>query len=172
LYLASGLGITAGVHRLWSHRAYKAKWPLRFMLMIFNSIAFQDCVLHWARDHRVHHKYSDTDADPHNATRGFIYSHCGWLMVKKHQEVKAAGKRVDIDDLKADPILRFQMKYYMTLMPLCCFILPTIIPMYFWNETFVNSWFIPTCFRYAFVLNATWCVNSLAHIIGHKPYDK
>jgi stearoyl-CoA desaturase (delta-9 desaturase) len=64
LYIASGLGITAGVHRLWSHRAYKAKWPLRLMLMIFNTIAFQDAVIHWARDHRVHHKYFDTDADP------------------------------------------------------------------------------------------------------------
>lgn len=41
LYIASGLGITAGVHRLWSHRAYKARWPLRLMLMLFNTIAFQ-----------------------------------------------------------------------------------------------------------------------------------
>lgn len=69
LYLASGLGITAGAHRLWAHRSYKARLPLRVLLTIFNTIAFQDCAIHWARDHRVHHKYSETDADPHNATR-------------------------------------------------------------------------------------------------------
>lgn len=69
LYLASGLGITGGAHRLWAHRSYKAKIPLKILLTIFNTIAFQDCAIHWARDHRVHHKYSETDADPHNATR-------------------------------------------------------------------------------------------------------
>lgn len=69
LYLIGGLGITAGAHRLWAHRSYKARFPLRVILAVFNTIAFQDCALHWARDHRVHHKYSETDADPHNATR-------------------------------------------------------------------------------------------------------
>lgn len=69
LYLASGLGITGGAHRLWAHRSYKAKLPLKILLTVFNTMAFQDCAIHWARDHRVHHKYSETDADPHNATR-------------------------------------------------------------------------------------------------------
>lgn len=64
-----GLGITAGAHRLWAHRAYKAKLPLRVLLMLFNTIAYQYSVIHWCRDHRVHHKYSDTDADPYNASR-------------------------------------------------------------------------------------------------------
>lgn len=82
LYSISGLGITAGAHRLWAHRSYKARFPLRVILMIFNTIAFQDAAMHWARDHRVHHKYSETDADPHNATRGFFFSHMGWLLVK------------------------------------------------------------------------------------------
>lgn len=111
LYVVSGLGITAGAHRLWAHRSYKAKWPLRLILMIFNTIAFQDAAYHWARDHRVHHKYSETDADPHNATRGFFFSHIGWLLCKKHPEVKAKGKGVDLSDLRADPILMFQKKY-------------------------------------------------------------
>lgn len=69
LYTLSGLGITAGAHRLWAHRSYKARFPLRVILALFNTLAFQDCAMHWARDHRVHHKYSETDADPHNATR-------------------------------------------------------------------------------------------------------
>lgn len=50
LYLISGLGITAGAHRLWAHRAYKAKLPLRILLTAFNTIAFQDCAIHWVNN--------------------------------------------------------------------------------------------------------------------------
>jgi len=84
LWPVTGLGITAGVHRLWAHRSYNAKTPYRILLMLFNSIANQGSIYHWSRDHRVHHKYSETDADPHNATRGLFFSHMGWLLVKKH----------------------------------------------------------------------------------------
>ena len=170
--MLSGLGITAGAHRLWAHRSYKAKLPLRIILALFNTLAFQDAAMHWARDHRVHHKYSETDADPHNATRGFFFSHIGWLLCKKHPDVKEKGSKLDISDLKADPVLRFQAKYYMTLMPLICFVIPTIIPVYFWGESWVNSWFVATMFRWCFILNVTWLVNSAAHKWGDKPYDK
>lgn len=108
LYLSSGLGITAGAHRLWAHRSYKATFALKVLLTTFNTIAFQDCAIHWARDHRVHHKYSETDADPHNATRGFFFSHVGWLLCKKHPEVISKGKGIDLSDLENDPVLRFQ----------------------------------------------------------------
>lgn len=172
LYTISGLGITAGAHRLWAHRAYKAKWPLRVILMIFNTVAFQDCAMHWARDHRVHHKYSETDADPHNATRGFFFSHVGWLLCRKHPDVIDAGKKLDISDLRNDKILAFQKKYYLILMPIFCFILPTFVPVYCWGETWSNAWFVATMFRYCFILNVTWCVNSAAHKWGDKPYDK
>lgn len=66
--------------------------------------------MHWARDHRVHHKYSETDADPHNATRGFFFSHIGWLLCRKHPDVISKGRQLDIADLQADPVLRFQKK--------------------------------------------------------------
>lgn len=110
MYSISILGITAGVHRLWTHRAYKAKWPLRLILMLFNTVAFQDPIYHWVRDHRVHHKFSDTDADPFNPSRGFFFSHIGWLFCKKHPDVAAKGKSIDLSDLKADPIVMFQRK--------------------------------------------------------------
>ncbi|CAH2232945.1 jg16756 [Pararge aegeria aegeria] len=90
------MGITAGAHRLWSHRAYKAKMPLQIILMVCNSLAFQNTVIHWVRDHRMHHRYSDTDADPHNPTRGFFFSHIGWVLVKKHPEVKRRGTFIDM----------------------------------------------------------------------------
>ena len=59
LWPISGVAITAGVHRLWSHRSYKASFPLRVYLMLTNSIANQGSIWHWARDHRVHHKHAE-----------------------------------------------------------------------------------------------------------------
>ncbi|XP_068154326.1 acyl-CoA Delta-9 desaturase-like [Drosophila tropicalis] len=172
LYSMGMIGITGGAHRLWAHRSYKAKWPMRLILIIFNTIAFQDAAFHWARDHRVHHKYSETDADPHNATRGFFFSHVGWLLCKKHPDVVAKGKGLDLSDLRADPILMFQKRHYMILMPLACFILPTLIPVYYWDESLLNAWFVATMFRWCFQLNTTWLVNSAAHKFGNRPYDK
>lgn len=171
LYQMSGFGITAGAHRLWSHRAYKAKWPLRLLLTICNTLAFENSVIEWSRDHRVHHKYSETDADPHNAKRGFFFSHMGWLLVKKHPDVIEQGKKLDISDLYQDPILRFQHKYYLILMPLICFVLPVPLPVLLWNETWLNS-FCVNMFRFVFTLHASWLVNSAAHMWGHRPYDK
>ncbi|XP_075974965.1 acyl-CoA Delta-9 desaturase-like [Anticarsia gemmatalis] len=171
LYICSGLGITAGAHRLWAHKSYKARLPLRLLLVLFNTIAFQDAAVDWARDHRMHHKYSETDADPHNATRGFFFAHVGWLLVRKHPQIKAKGHTIDMTDLRSDPLLRFQKKHYMILMPLCCFILPSYIPT-LWGETLWNGYFVCAVFRYVMVLNFTWLVNSAAHLWGIKPYDK
>lgn len=96
---------------MWSHKAYKARLPLRIFLMILQTIAFQNSIYEWARDHRVHHKFTDTDADPHNASRGFFFSHMGWLLIRKHPEVKAKGKLIDMSDLEKDPVVMFQKKW-------------------------------------------------------------
>lgn len=108
--LLSGYGITAGAHRLWAHKTYKAKLPLRILLMILQTFAFQNCIHEWVRDHRVHHKFTDTDADPHNAKRGLFFSHVGWLMVKKHPDVKEKGKSIDMSDIEADPVVMWQKR--------------------------------------------------------------
>lgn len=104
------MGITAGAHRLWAHRTYAAKLPLRILLMIMQTTALQNHIYEWTRDHRVHHKFTETDADPHNAKRGFFFSHVGWLMVRKHKDVFIKGKTVDLSDLEADPVVMFQKK--------------------------------------------------------------
>ncbi|CAA9994922.1 unnamed protein product [Nesidiocoris tenuis] len=105
-----GMGITAGAHRLWAHKTYKANTALRVILMVCNCLAFQNHVYEWVRDHRVHHKFTDTDADPHNSRRGFFFSHMGWLLMKKHSDVKTKGKLVDMSDLEEDKVLMFQKK--------------------------------------------------------------
>uniref|UniRef100_A0A914DV35 Uncharacterized protein n=1 Tax=Acrobeloides nanus TaxID=290746 RepID=A0A914DV35_9BILA len=102
------MGISAGAHRLWAHRSYKAKWQLRLFLMICNCIGMQDSVIVWVRDHRCHHKWVETDADPYNIKRGFFFAHVGWLLMKKRAMVKEYGSKIDISDLTSDPILAFQ----------------------------------------------------------------
>ncbi|XP_067828763.1 acyl-CoA desaturase-like [Heptranchias perlo] len=170
-FLLSALGVTAGAHRLWSHRSYTASTPLKVFLAISNSMAFQNHIYEWARDHRVHHKFSETDADPHNAKRGFFFSHVGWLMVRKHPDVIEKGKKLDLSDLKADPVVMFQRKYYKPSVVLMCFVLPTFVPWYYWGETFWTAYFVAAILRYTLVLNATWLVNSAAHMFGNRPYD-
>jgi stearoyl-CoA desaturase (delta-9 desaturase) len=172
LQCLSSQGITSGAHRLWSHRSYKATLPLRCFLCFCQTIAFQNDVYEWARDHRVHHKYTDSNADPHNASRGFFFSHMGWLLVRKHPDVISKGKTVDMSDLEADPVLMFQRKYYLILAPLCSFVLPAVIPWYCWGEDFYVSWCYATMLRYLISLHFTWLVNSAAHMWGTKPYDR
>ncbi|XP_026752155.2 acyl-CoA Delta-9 desaturase-like isoform X2 [Galleria mellonella] len=170
--IGSALGVTAGAHRLWAHRAYKARWPLRLFLAIMQTMAFQNHIYEWVRDHRVHHKFSETDADPHNARRGFFFSHMGWLMVRKHKDVLEKGALVDMSDLEKDPIVMFQKKTYLVGMPLLCFVIPAMIPVYWWGEDPWISWYVASITRYTVSLHFTWLVNSAAHIWGNKPYDK
>ncbi|CAM4591126.1 acyl-CoA desaturase isoform X1 [Caretta caretta] len=171
-FLLSALGITAGAHRIWSHRSYKASLPLRIFLAIANSMAFQNDIYEWARDHRVHHKFSETDADPHNATRGFFFSHVGWLLVRKHPDVIEKGRKLDLSDLKADKVVMFQRRFYKLSVVVMCFLFPTLVPWCFWGESLRNSFFLPAILRYVLVLNATWLVNSAAHMFGNRPYDR
>lgn len=171
VYTFSALGITAGAHRLWSHKTYKAKTPLRIFLAFCNSMAFQNDIIDWARDHRMHHRHSETDADPHNASRGFFFAHIGWLLVRKHPDVKEKGKAIDVSDLYKDPVCVWQRRLYLPSVLLMCFIFPTVVPWYYWGESFTTSYFACSLLRYALCLNATWLVNSMAHMWGNRPYD-
>ena len=88
----------------------------------------QNHVIEWCRDHRVHHKHSETDADPHNAHRGLFFSHVGWLLCRKHPDVKEKGKQIDFADLVADPVLAVQRKYvFVITFPIYIYIYTYII---------------------------------------------
>lgn len=169
-YLA-GLGITMGTHRLWTHNSFKAVWPVRFLLMLMNCIAFQESIYLWCQNHRVHHKWADTDRDFTNSRRGFFFAHMGWKMYRTHPEVIKARKMIDVSDLLEDPIVKFQNDYYYYISLPLCFILPTVIPWYYWDEDWVTAFMFCGCLRLAITFHSTWCINSVAHLYGYKPYD-
>ncbi|KAL7528423.1 hypothetical protein ACHAWF_002553 [Thalassiosira exigua] len=167
----SGLGITVGAHRLWAHRSFTASFPLRLFLMLCTSIANQQTIYKWVRDHRVHHKHSETDADPHNALRGFFFAHLGWLYVKKHPEVLRAGKEIDFSDLLEDPVVAFQAKLNPWFNLYMCFVFPAQIAC-FWGESFWPALWVAGALRYICVIHCTALVNSAAHMYGDHPYDE
>ena len=171
LWPISGMGITIGAHRLWSHRSFTATLPVRILLMIFQSIANQGSIYHWARDHRVHHKHSETSADPHNASRGFFFAHMGWLMVKKDKRVTMAGRELHYEDLTEDGVVTFQKALDPMFAMVMCFIMPAVVAMWGWDEDFLYAFVVAGVLRYCLVLHFTWMVNSAAHLYGDHPYD-
>lgn len=170
--IIGGFGVTAGAHRYFTHRAFKAKLPLKIILILCYTVSGQNSIPDWVRDHRVHHKFSETDADPHNANRGFFFSHVGWLMQRKHPEVYRRGKTVDMSDIYNDPLVQFHTKHFLLLKMLLCFIIPVLLAVYAWNENWIQAIGSLAIVRYVLNLNFTWSVNSVAHIWGGKPYDK
>lgn len=68
--------------------------------------------------------------------------------------------------------LFFNFRHYKVSVVVLCFLVPTLVPWYFWGESLMVAYFLPGLFRYAVMLNATWLVNSAAHIWGNRPYDK
>ncbi|KAE8741249.1 hypothetical protein FOCC_FOCC013236 [Frankliniella occidentalis] len=164
-------GTTAGAHRLWTHRTYKAKSPLRVLLAFLHVSSAQTSVLQWVRDHRAHHKYVDTDADPHNSKRGFFYCHIGWAMMHRHPEVKRQGAKIDFSDVLADSVVQFEHRFHYLLVILCAFIIPTVIPVVAWNETWTVS-SLASIVRVVVFINIAVTVNSFAHMVGDRPYDK
>lgn len=169
IYQICGWGVTAGMHRLWSHKSYKARLPTRFVLGVLASITNQGSIYHWCRDHRVHHKFSDTEADPHDINRGFFYAHMGWLMLVKDQPVKDAGKQLNFQDLLDDPIVYWNYKLNPLLDQFMCFVLPGFYGLWRYNS-FANGVLIFGFLRWILESHATWCVNSVAHTFGYRPY--
>ncbi|KAJ1633767.1 hypothetical protein T492DRAFT_589895, partial [Pavlovales sp. CCMP2436] len=156
LWPISGFGITGGAHRLWAHKAYKAYMPYRIVTMIANSIANQGTLYHWTRDHRTHHLHSETDADPHNALRGFFFAHVGWLLLKKRAAVYEAGKKVDMSDILTDPVCEIQRKLDPLWNMFWCFIMPALVAKYGWGETFGKGLLVCGFLRY--------CIWSWTHV--------
>ncbi|CAG8548898.1 6118_t:CDS:2 [Acaulospora morrowiae] len=161
------LHIFIGYHRLWAHRSYKASRPFEIFLIFISSGAVEGSIRWWCRDHRAHHRWTDTERDPYDAQKGLFYSHFGWMMLK--QNPNKIG-RADISDLNADPLIMLQNKYYGVFAVVMGFILPTVVAGLGWGD-WRGGFFFAAISRLVFVHHATFCVNSIAHYLGDTPFD-
>lgn len=166
-FIYCGMSITAGYHRLWSHKTYQAHWSLRFIFAIGGAFALQNSILHWSSDHRVHHKHVDNnDVDPYSAKRGFWYSHIGW-MLREYQ----AHRYTNYDncrDLQKDKIVMWQHKHYLLLTVLTNFGIPLAFGI--WHGDIISSLLLVGFLRLVLSHHTTFFINSLAHIWGKQTY--
>lgn len=165
-YFMTGLGITAGYHRLWSHRAYTASDPLQAFLMCMGSGAVQGSIHWWARGHRSHHRYTDTDLDPYGAHTGLVWAHMGWMIVKPRRKPGP----VDTSDLRKNKFVKFQHRYYIPMLLFWGVAFPTLVAGLGWGD-WAGGYFFAGIARLVFVHHSTFCINSLAHYLGEATFD-
>jgi stearoyl-CoA desaturase (delta-9 desaturase) len=166
-YFNTGLGITAGYHRLWAHSSYKATTPLKIYLAAVGAGAMEGSIRWWSRDHRAHHRYTDTQKDPYSVRKGLLYSHLGWMVMK--QNPKRTG-RTDITDLNEDPVVVWQHRNFIKCVLTMTLIFPTLVCGLGWGD-WIGGFVYGGILRVWFVQQATFCVNSLAHWLGDQPFD-
>jgi len=163
-YTMTGLSITAGYHRLFAHKAYDANPLVKFFFLVFGASAFQNSLLKWGSDHRLHHSKVDTQSDPYNINEGFFYAHMGWILLKKNGELKTKYAK----DMLNDKMIMWQHKYYLLIAVFTGFILPTFVGGYFF-DSYLGG-FTASLVRIVLLHHCTFFINSLCHYVGTTPY--
>lgn len=168
MYLATGLSITAGYHRLFSHRTHSAAWPLRLFYALFAAGAFQNSAIKWCSDHRRHHLKTDTEKDPYSVKRGFFWAHMGWVMVEEGDSVVE-----NVEDLQADPILAWQDRNIFKIGAFSGIIFPGLLGILIIGglQGFLGGMIWGGVFRLVCVHHGTFLINSAAHCWGTQPYS-
>ena len=167
-YLACGLSITAGYHRLFSHRTHKAAWPMRLFYALFGAAAFQNSAIKWCSDHRRHHLKTDEEEDPYTVKNGFMWAHMGWVMVDQGEEIVE-----HVEDLQADRILAWQDRHIFLIGFLVGIVLPGVVGYAAIGGTqgFLGGMIYGGFLRVVIVHHATFLINSAAHTWGTQPYS-
>lgn len=167
-YMATGLSITLGYHRLLSHLSFKAKLPVKLFVLLFGAAAFENSALDWCSDHRKHHKHVDHDDDPYDISKGFWFAHIGWLLFKLNPEPPMDN----VADLQKDRWIMWQHKWINALSLSMGFLLPAVIGFCYggWQAA-LGSFLIAGIARIVTVQQSTFCINSLCHMIGDRPYS-
>jgi stearoyl-CoA desaturase (Delta-9 desaturase) len=175
-YAISGLGVTVGFHRYFTHGGFKAKRWLRIALAISGSLAVQGPIIRWVADHRRHHQFSDKEGDPHSPwrfgtsvgalTKGMWYAHMGWLFNRErtNEERFTPDLLADKDIAKIDH--NFPIWLGITLFG------PALIGG-LWSMSWhgaLTAFFWASLVRVSFLHHITWSVNSVCHVIGERPY--
>ncbi len=165
LHIVTGMGITAGYHRLFSHRTYKANRFVTFVFAIIGAASWQNSAIEWSSDHRRHHRMVDTDNDPYNAKRGFWWSHMFWIM----HEGRYHDDLSNVKDLLKDPILAWQHRNYWTLSILFNVGVPVLLGWLTNDMAAMILW--AGLVRVVTGHHSTFLINSWAHIFGGQPYS-
>ena len=160
----TGMSITAGYHRLFSHKSYQAPAFIRFMFLLAAASTFEGSVLEWSSDHRVHHRHADTEKDPYNINQGFWYAHIGWMIRLDTSKRDFSN----VADLQADPLCRFQHRFYVPIAIFMGFILPIAIAS-LWGAPLAGL-LIVGALRITYNHHVTFFINSLCHTLGKRTY--
>jgi len=161
---ATGISLTALLHRGYSHRAYEIALPAELVLLFLCTLIGQGSVYDWVFDHRNHHKYTETDRDPHAITRGFWYAHVLWIFDRR----PPLDEKV-ISDLAKRPLLRFQHDHYNLLFATSS--VGTCLLLGWLSGDWLGGFYVGFLVRLFISHHSTFCINSLAHWWGTKPFD-
>jgi stearoyl-CoA desaturase (delta-9 desaturase) len=164
-YYMTGMSITGGYHRLFSHRAYDASTAMKLFYALFGAAAFQHSILKWSLDHRLHHRFVDTDADPYSIKKGFFYAHLGWMLKPQTYPANAAAY---VRDLEKDKVVYYQHKYYIPLATFMAFGFPALVG---WTlGSALGGFVVAGVLRLVLLHHATFFINSWCHYFGRKNY--
>ncbi len=167
-FAACGFSITLGYHRMFSHLAFQGHPIVKALVLFFGAGAFENSALMWSCEHRTHHKHVDHDEDPYSINKGLFHAHIGWLIFKLDSDTTYEN----VPDLKRDKMVMFQHKYVQWIAIFVAFVLPGILG-YAWGgwESALGGVLIAGVARVVFLQHCTFCINSLCHYIGKRPYS-
>lgn len=158
-------GISAGYHRLFSHRTYEAHPVFKVFLLLFGASSFQTSALEWSANHRRHHARTDTEEDPYSVREGFWHAHIGWVIKK----VPRTAPTMALADLRSDRWVMWQDRHFVPLALAMTFGLPLALGFAFGAP--LMFLLVGGFARLVFVYQATFSINSLAHMVGAQPYS-
>jgi len=178
----TGLAMSLGLHRLFSHRAFDCAPSVRYTLAVLGSMTWQRSLFMWAGRHRIHHKYTDVEGDYHspytyfdgkpikNPVLRFLHAHYYWLHVAD-PGLEANNK--EIPDLMANPVLVWIDKKY-DMFCVISLLIPGLIgyAMYGTGMGFVEGVMWGGLARIAVVQHFVWAISSFGHIVGPRPYKE
>ncbi len=163
-FIAGGLSITAGYHRLFSHRAYSAHPVYEWAVLILSTLGVQWSALMWSHDHRLHHNHVDGDKDPYAINKGFWYAHILWLFDYRRDYQPGL-----VGDLLKNPRVVFQDRYYV---PLTLFVNAAVFGIGCLFMHPLASFYAGVVLRIFAIHHCTWFINSLAHTWGARTYAR
>jgi len=175
-YIPSGLGITVGYHRLFTHSSFKANRPLRIGLAIAGSLAIEGPVIRWVADHRRHHAFSDKEGDPHSPWRygetvpalmkGLGYAHIGWMFDVEHTN----RDKYTPDLMRDEDIARVDRLF--PLWAAISLLAPAVLGgLITWSWAgALSAYFWASLVRIFVLHHVTWSINSICHAIGERPF--